>query len=69
MAEATIYFAGPATVWAGKVDPREIIARREFLFAWMAKWWARRMHGELDPTRVGYVVTNGEQQLVHVTPR
>jgi hypothetical protein len=66
--EAVVYFNGPATQWGRKVDEREVIARRSFPVAFLAHWFARSTHSNLDPARCGYVVRKGGVELKHVEP-
>jgi hypothetical protein len=44
--EAILHFEGPLFKWNGKVDEREIIARRAFRWKWLAEGWAQgRLRG------------------------
>ena len=57
MYEGVVFFYGPLTKFARKVDKREIIARtREVPFIWLARMQARAVHRQLDPQRCGWAV-------------
>ncbi len=66
--DAVIYFAGPKTVWSGKVAEEEIIARQQSPYRFLARSFARSTHANLDPTKCGYVVLQDGNVLEHVEP-
>lgn len=68
MYEAIIYFAGPKTIFSGKLAEDEIIMRRPLVFRWAALSHARAVHARLDPQRCGYVVRKGVEVIEHVEP-
>jgi len=68
MYEAVVYFAGPATVWAGKVAEEEIIARQVSPYRFLARAFARSTHASLDPSRCGYAVLQDGLTVEHVEP-
>lgn len=66
MIRAVVYYAGPATVWADAIDPREVIAESSHRWPWLARLWARSVHGSLDPRRCGWALFDGSRQLEQV---
>jgi hypothetical protein len=52
--EVVLHFEGPLFKWSGKVDEREVIARKTFRWKWMAEGWARGRLGGLR--QCGYVI-------------
>lgn len=67
--EAIVYFAGPKTIWSGKVAEEEILIRRESRYLWLARSLAQSAYQLLDPTRVGYVVMKDGREVEHVEPQ
>jgi len=54
--EAVLVFEGPIYKWNGKVDEREVIARRTFRWRWLAEGWAQgRLKGL---SRCKYVIND-----------
>lgn len=62
----TVYFHGPASNWANKVAPGEIVARQELATSWLCRWKAKRIMRELNTGRCGYVIQDGDSVLEHV---
>lgn len=52
--EAIVYFAGPKTIWAEKIDETEIIARFHAPWLWLARLQARGALGNTG--RCGYAI-------------
>lgn len=61
-----IYFAGPATVWSGKIDEKEIIARVSSRFHWFTRWIVRNAYSSLDHSRCGYAIVKDGETIEHV---
>jgi len=66
--EAVVYFNGPLSKWKKKVAEEEVIARKMIPFRRLARAFARRTHGGLDPTKCGYVLLQDGNILEHVEP-
>jgi hypothetical protein len=65
-----VYFAGPKTRWAGKVDECEIIARTpDVRWRWLARAQLLNIHRQLDPSRCGYVLLDGDRAVEHYDPQ
>jgi hypothetical protein len=64
--ESLVYFAGPKSLWSQKVDPSEVIMRREVPWRWLARALAVTTHARLDPTRCGWVVLMDGKEVEHV---
>lgn len=63
--EVIVYFAGPRSVWSGKPDPREVIARRSARWLWLAHARAQAVLAAADSGRCGYVIMQGREVLHH----
>jgi hypothetical protein len=66
MYESVVYFAGPETKWAEKVSEREVIARFNERYRWLARIRASVCHAQLDPARCGYAVLRDGETLAHI---
>lgn len=62
---ATIYFAGPLSLWSGKPHPREIIARRSSRWRWHAQVLAQSILAHVDSGRCGYVIMKDGEVIHH----
>jgi hypothetical protein len=58
-----VYFHGPATDWAEKIAEREVIARHEVPFLWLARLKAKSIMDGLNRGRCGYVLLRGDTEL------
>ena len=67
--ESVVYVAGPKTLWQKKIAEEDVIARKVNVpFQCLARWFARRVHGHLDPKKCGYAVLQDGEVLEHVEP-
>ncbi len=66
--EAVVYFAGPKTLWSGKVDDSEVILRKPSVWRWGALRLAKSTHAQLDATRCGWVLLDKGAVVEHVEP-
>lgn len=56
MFEGVLYFAGPRSRWAGKVDEDEVIARFQTRWRWLARYLTVSLFMRLDERRCGYAI-------------
>lgn len=64
---AVVYFLGPKTIWAKKIDPSEIIASCEVRALFAARLWAQTIHAPLDKNRCGWAIVNDDgEELEHI---
>lgn len=66
MFEGVVYFAGPKSNWNGKISEDEVIARVSSQFKWFTRWLTRSAYANLDPSRCGYIVRQGELTIEHI---
>lgn len=64
--EVVLYFAGPKTLFSGRISEDEIILRRSCPWRWLARKIARNLHSQLDPARVGWAVLKDGEAVEHV---
>lgn len=51
-----VYFAGPLSRFAGRIDEREVIARIRAPWRWLALVQLLSAHGSLDASKCGYAL-------------
>ena len=61
-----IYFASPRTLFAGKVQEEDIIARHESPYRFIARSLTRSTYKSLDPAKCGYAVLKDGKTVEHV---
>lgn len=66
--EGIIYFAGPRSRWAGKVDSQEIIARFPARWRWAVLALTLQTFARLDQRRCGYVILRDGEPIEHYDP-
>lgn len=64
-----LYFAGPRSRWAERVDESEIIARTaEVPWRWLARRALLSLFRQMDSTRVGFALMHGDRCVEQYDP-
>lgn len=63
-----VYFAGPKSRWAERIDESETIATFDSMWQWHVRFLTRGLHAQLDATRCGYAILKDQVCIEQYDP-
>lgn len=65
---AVVYFYGPKTAWANRIDETEIVASKTVPSKYVGRWWALSIVSQMNQARVGWAVIDDAGEAIEHRP-